>query len=139
MREATEQKNEYAKAISLFLAELLRTRKITLHRAADIAQKVVENINLIDTEEHFLKLVKELSSDFDELQHLVERYHMHLKVTDRKDLEHKARMFAIQIMSSDMNLALQVLQEATKENAQLEDLYIKIPQLKHFVESNPHP
>src|SRR6185436_7071636 len=118
MREATEQKNEYAKAISLFLAELLRTRKITLHRAADIAQKVVENINLIDTEEHFLKLVKELSSDFDELQHLVERYHMHLKVTDRKDLEHKARMFAIQIMSSDMNLALQVLQEATKENAQ---------------------
>ncbi len=135
--ELPNQKNQYAKMVSLFLAELLRTRKIDLSRAADIAQKVIRNINLIDTEEQFLNFVKELTRDFDELFPLEERVHMHVHVTKRKDLEQKVQAFVIDVMAKDIDTALHLLQSAIDDEAQLEDLFVKFPDFKLFVQNNP--
>ena len=126
-------KNEYAKAVSMFLAELLRTRKIGLVRAADIAQKFVENINLLDSEQRFLQFIKELSDDFEELYHLEERVDMHMKFNFRHDFEQKVREFAIATLFTDPNLACSVLQEAVNENCELNTLAVKFPQFGNFI------
>ena len=136
MQDTSSQKNEYAKHLSLFLAELLRTRKIDLYRAAEIAQKVVENINLVDSEQHFLKLVKELTLDFQELNAFDDRVHFHIQISERKDLEQKVRAFVVNIMTTDENLALQILQESTKEETKLQDLCGKFPLFKQFIETD---
>ncbi|HEX9503167.1 MAG TPA: hypothetical protein VF974_02490 [Patescibacteria group bacterium] len=136
--DSANSKNEYARHVSLFLAELLRSRKISLERAAEIAQKVVENINLIDSEHNFLQFVKELTLDFDELFPFEERVHMHVHVGERRDLERKVRGYAVHIMPSDLNQALAILQEALKDEVQLPDLYVKFPQFKQFIDSTIH-
>jgi len=132
-----KKQNEYAKAVSLFLAECLRTHRTSLTRAAEIADKVLQNINLIDTEQRFLEFVKILSADFEELHHLGEVFHMHVKIKERQYLEQKVRMFVIQAMSSNMQLASDVLQEAIRESVSIEDLSGKFPEFKQFMIAHP--
>ena len=127
------KQNEYARAVSLFLAESLRTHRTSLARAAEIAQKVLQNINLIDTEAQFLDFVKVLSSDFEELHHLGEVFHMHMKVSERQYLEQKVRLFVIQVISSNMSLAASVLDEAIKDDVSLDALTAKFPDFKEFM------
>jgi hypothetical protein len=129
-------KDEYAKAVCYFLAELLRTRKITLTRSAEIAQKVVDHINLIDSEEDFLRLIKEMTSDFEELFQLTERIHMNIKVDTRKDLDGQVREFVIRTLPQDTKLALDVLLSAIQQDAKVDDLCVKFPQFKEFLTTN---
>lgn len=131
----TQTKNEYAKMVSLFLAEMLRTRNVTLHRAADIAEKVVANVNLIDSDKHFLTLVHELSREFHELNPLEERFFMHVKISARKDLETKVRSFAVHTMVIDLTLASEILKEATKPELSIDDLCQRFPTFKQFIET----
>ncbi|OGE74150.1 MAG: hypothetical protein A3I07_01785 [Candidatus Doudnabacteria bacterium RIFCSPLOWO2_02_FULL_42_9] len=130
-------KNEFAKHVALFLAELIRSRRIDLQRAADIAQKVVQNINLIDSESQFLEFVKELHRDFDELHALVDIVHMHVHMSARKDLENKVSMYVASIMPSDMGLAVKILEEAIVDGVTEEALCQKFPGFKEYVEINP--
>jgi hypothetical protein len=130
----TAKKEEYAKAVSLFLAELLRTRKISLERAAEIAQKVLHNINLIDSEAQFLKFIKELTSDFQELFQLHERVFLHIKFDERKHMEQKVREFVVRAVVTDLKLASMVLQEAIQEDPSLDKICLKFPEFKAFIE-----
>lgn len=134
--ENIQNKNEYAKVVSLFLAELIRSRKVMLRGAADIAEKVVMNINLIDTEQQFLNLIKELSVDFEELHPLSERMHVHIKTIERKDMEQQVKSFVSNIMPTNMDLALDVLKEAAKDQVKLSELCQKFPEFKQFIETH---
>ncbi|HYC79427.1 MAG TPA: hypothetical protein VEC17_00180, partial [Candidatus Binatia bacterium] len=60
-------RDHYGRMVCFFLAEGLRSRKISISRAAEIAEKVLNHVNLLDTETAFLNLVKELAKDFEEL------------------------------------------------------------------------
>ncbi len=131
-------KNEYARLVSLFLAELLHTRKISLDRAAEIGQKVLANINLIDTEQDFMKLVMELTRDFEELMPFEERVHIHAHVSERKDLERKVRAFVVSILATDMPLAIKILEEAIRDEVSLADLQHKFPEFSKYLETNSH-
>ncbi len=133
------QKEIYAKAVSLFLAELLRTRKMTLNRAAEIAQKVVENINLIDSEEQFLKFVKILTSDFEELFLLHQKISFEESANKRRELEENVRQFVIKNISIDPALASSILQVAVSPESRLEDITAKFPQFKEFMEQKNEP
>lgn len=121
-------KNEYARSVAFFLSELIRTRKTSLRRAADIASRVVIHLNLIDTEQDFLRLIKELTADFEELNKLQERIYISIKVDERKDLEKKVREFAVTTILSDVSLASQILQAASLEDVRINDLFEKFPQ-----------
>jgi hypothetical protein len=129
----TNKKNEYAKSVALFLAELLRSRKVTLKRAAEIAAKVVANINLVDTEEHFLRLIKELTLDFEELHHLQELISIEIKINKRKQMEKIVIEFAASIMVTDIRLASEVLRHASNDNVDYEQLRSKFPQFNEFM------
>jgi hypothetical protein len=130
-----QSKEEYAKAVCYFLAELLRTHRVSLNRASEIAQKVLANINLIDTEEHFLKLVKELSADFQELIHLGERVNMHIQVTEREQFESHVREFVIIHLPTDPPTAMMVLREAVTEGIKPDVLKDKYPAFRQFIDS----
>ena len=127
-------KEEYAKSVCFFLAELLRTRKITLRRSAEIAQKIIDHINLIDSEEDFLRLIKDMTYDFEELSRLESRVNMHMQVSKRHMMEDEVREFVVNVMGKDARLALSILQTAVSENASVEDLCEKFPQFKEFIQ-----
>lgn len=132
-------KEQYAKSVCFFLAELLRTRKVELKRCAEIAQKVVENINLLETEQDFLRLIKEMTSDFEELVHLERRVKFNIQVGDREKMEMDVREFAIHAISRDPALVTTVLAEAMKQGTSLPDLYSKFPQFQEFnLARHPH-
>jgi hypothetical protein len=128
-----QNKNDYARAVCHFLAEGLRTRKIGLKRAAEIAKKVVDHMNLLDTERDFLKLVKELSIDFQELVKLEDRIYLYIKSDDRSRMETSVKEFAVKLISQDTKLALQIMEEAIKDGADLKQLEDKFPQFKEFI------
>ena len=130
----TNRKEEYAKQICLFLAELLRTHRITLERAAEIAERVTQNINLIDSEEQFLGLVKTMTADFQELFNLGQRVDMHIGVNKRMAMENNVREFVITFLAKDATLALNVLQEAIKEHVGVNDLCARFPEFKQFIQ-----
>jgi len=133
MADQQAKKEQYAKTVCLFLAEQLRVKKIGLQRAADIAQKVVYNINLMDTEADFLRLVKELSKDFDELFRLEDRVFFNMIADERKQMENLVRNFAIQILSQDPNMALDIMLEAIKEETKVETLAAKFPKFNDYI------
>ncbi len=128
------QKENYAKSISLFLAELLRTRKVQLSRAAEIAQQVLANINLIETEEQFLKFIKLLSSEFEELTRFQDKISFDIQQHSREYLEDSVRQFVILYLSQDVRLACSVLEEAVQPGCTVEQLCGRYPQFKEFKE-----
>ena len=132
--DAKNKKEEYARDVCYFLAELLRTRNITLRRAAEIAQRVVQNINLIDSEEDFLKLIIQMEHDFEELADLEQRVHLGIHFNQRREIEYQVRTFVSEILPSNSEEALQILLEAIKDNINLVDLENKFPDFKRFVE-----
>ncbi|MBI4049460.1 MAG: hypothetical protein HY395_01425 [Candidatus Doudnabacteria bacterium] len=131
-------KEQYAKLVCLFLAEQLRTRKISLHRAADIAQKVLNNINLLNDEHDFLRLIKELSKDFEELFRLEDRVFFWVEANERKNMEASVKTFAIEVIPQDPKLALEVMLEAIKEEVKLEDLKQKFPMFSDYLQRSQH-
>lgn len=133
---AEHNREEYAKAVCHFLSEMIRTRKISLTRAAEIAEKVVQNINLVNTEADFLKLVKELKWDFEELQNLEDRLNLSLKQNELKRMEDKVRDFVIQTMPHDPKLANDILQAAINEGATSDLLCAKFEPFKIFLENS---
>ncbi len=139
MEAVLPQKEQYAKSVCFFLAELLRTRKVELKRAAEIAQKVVENINLLETEQDFLRLIKELAADFEELFHLERRVTFNIQVSDREKLESEVREFAVVAITRDPVLVTSVLTEAMKQGSSIRELSSKFPQFQEFTTAkHPH-
>lgn len=128
------QKEEYAKMVCLFLAEGLRTRRITLQNAAEIAGKFLQNINLLDNEYDFLRLIKELSKDFEELSLLERKADREFALNATRTLEGKVRDYVVQIIVNDTKTALALLQDAGESGVTPEDLYSKYPQFKEFMQ-----
>lgn len=127
MQQSANKKNEYAKAVCYFLAEQLRVHKVSLNRAADIASKFLQNLNLINTEHDFLKLIKELSKDFEELVRLEQLVYFHLKEKERLKLERVVSECVINNLAVDPGLALSLLEQAIKPGVTIEKLIIQFP------------
>lgn len=133
---ALTNKEHYAKMVCLFLAEGIRTRKITLKRSAEIAEKVLLHLSLLDTEKDFLALVKELAKDFDEIIDLEGRIIRQDTINLKRHMEEIVKEFAVSIMASNSHLALDILQEATHDAATLEALAKKFPEFNNFLKSH---
>jgi len=134
LQDAAAKKDQYAKAVCLFLAEMLRTRKITLKRSSEISQKFLHNINLLDTEEQFLRLIKDMTPEFEELITLEQRVFLHMQIGERENLEAAVVEFVVHTLPVDLATATGVLQEAVNENCQLKDLMSKFPSFGEFME-----
>jgi signal transduction histidine kinase len=129
-------KEQYAQMVCLFLAEALRTRRISLQRAAEIAEKFLQNLSLLDTENDFLSLIKELAKDFDELDVLESRVAKSKETTEKRRLESLVKEFVIGILATDVKMAMSILQDASTDNAKLSDLGAKYPAFKNYLSKN---
>jgi uncharacterized protein (DUF1778 family) len=136
--ESVQKKQEYARAVCVFLADGLRSKRIPLQHAAEIAEKVVENINLIDSEEDFLKFIKNLSKDFEEMIRLEDRIYLNMKIGKREVLEAKVRSFVVTILQSDLRQSVEILDEAVKGQTDIDALGLKFPKFKQYLEGNPN-
>ncbi|MGE5392841.1 MAG: hypothetical protein ACM3NH_03810 [Candidatus Saccharibacteria bacterium] len=136
--ESVQKKQEYARAVCVFLADGLRSKRIPLQHAAEIAEKVVENINLIDSEEDFLKFIKNLSKDFEEMVRLEDRVYLNMKIDKRKTLEAKVRGFVVMLLQSDLRQSVEILDEAVKGEADIDALGTKFPKFRQYLENQPN-
>jgi len=129
-----KDKNDFAKVVCLFLAEGLRTRKIGLLRASEIAQKVVDNINLLDTETDFLRLIKELSKDFEELVKLEDRVSLYIKSDERTKMETTVKEYVAKVLASNSQMAMDLIKDALKPGTDFKSLAAKYPEFKSYLE-----
>jgi hypothetical protein len=127
-------RHDYALAVCHFLAEGLRSRQISLMRGAEIAEKVIQNLNLIDTEYDFLRLVKELSKDFEELLQLEQRISMFIKGDERKKMELEVKEFVVMSLAQDAASAVQLMEAAIKDGADTKGLAQRFPKFKAYLE-----
>lgn len=129
-------KETYAQSVCYFLAELLRNHKVGLKRAGEISQKVLANINLIDTEVQFLKFIKDISLDFQELIPLTERINIHMRMSERQVMESQVREFVLAAIPVDLGTATDILHEAVKDGCTAQGLCGQFPQFKQFIETH---
>jgi len=97
----TTLKENMSKAVCLFLAEMLRTRKVKLDRCADIAAEIVNRLESIGSEKQFLDAVKELEFEFQELKTLKNDLLQVTSMSSRQQMEQIVREYAIQILPHD--------------------------------------
>src|SRR4051812_21168925 len=130
---AKNPKDNAVHLLCLFLAEEMRLRMISLGEAKQIATQVLIHKNLIDNEEHMLRLVMELSKDFPQLKKFEQKLAVYIERKTRSDAERKVTEFVATIMESDQNLAIQILDDAIDNNNSLEFLMKKYPQFTEYL------
>lgn len=126
-------KEKLAKAVCLFLAEMLRSRKASLRRSADIAAAVVVKLDNIQSEEEFLSLIRGLEYEFQELRHLDRDIVFYHQVSEREKLEKLVREFAVRCLPDDPQRAVILMEEALKAESTLESLGRQFPDFAEFI------
>ena len=123
-----------SKAVCLFLAEMLRTRKVKLDRCADIAAEIVNRLESIGSEKQFLDAVKELEFEFQELKTLKNDLLQVTSMSSRQQMEQIVREYAIQILPHDPKQSILLLEEALKSESTLISLSKRFPAFAKFAE-----
>ncbi|HEX5429703.1 MAG TPA: hypothetical protein VFX17_01310 [Patescibacteria group bacterium] len=129
-------KDNAAHLFCLFLAEEMRKRTISLGQAKEMARAVVAHKNLVDNEEHMLRLVIELSKDFPQLKNFEKKLAEYIEKTTRSKQELLITEFVSQIMDSDPNQAMRILDDAIESSYNLDALKAKYPELGQFLNQN---
>ena len=128
-----DPKENAAMMLSLFLAEEMRMHKVSLGEAKEIARGFVTHKNLIDNEEHMLRLTIELSKDFPALKRFEKKLVDYIEVQDQTEGEKKITEFVAGIMDTDPNLAMQILEDAISDNNNLDLIKQKYPQFADYL------
>jgi hypothetical protein len=126
-------KDNAAHLFCLFLAEEMRMRAISLGVAKEMARAVVAHKNLIDNEEHLLRLILELAKDYPQLKKFEQKLAVYIERQGRTDAEKKVTEFVATIMDTDQNLAMQILDDAIDVNNNLDILKTKYPSFAEFL------
>jgi hypothetical protein len=134
MNQKLNPKDNSAQLFCLFLAEEMRLRVISLGEAKQIAKQVVAHKNLIDNEEHLLRLVMELSKDFPQLKKFEKKLATYIETSTRSDAERKVTEFVAQIMDTDQSLAMKILEDAIDASNNLDILKSKYPKFAEFLQ-----
>lgn len=130
----TEEKRElFAKQVCLFAAEHLRDSRLTLSQIRVIISSVTQNINLVDTEEDALKLIKELSKDYHSLVKLEKIIFLSLEQSKRERLRTLVIEYVSKLLIKDPKAAAEITEEAVKDNIDIDQLQTKFPEFKKFI------
>jgi len=130
----TTLKENMSKAVCLFFAEMLRTRKVKLDRCADIAAEIVNRLESIGSEKQFLDAVKELEFEFQELKTLKNDLLQVTSMSSRQQMEQIVREYAIQILPHDPKQSILLLEEALKSESTLISLSKRFSDFAKFAE-----
>lgn len=126
-------KDNAAHLFCLFIAEEMRMHTVSLGEAKEIARALVAHQNLIDNEEHMLRLVMELSKDYPALKRFEKKIATYVDQKSRSESEKKVTEFVSAIMDTDQNLAMQILDDAISSGNSLDMLVAKYPKFSEFL------
>lgn len=127
------EKEKYIKILCLFLAEEMRVHNIELDRAAFVARKVMQNINLLDSEKDFLSLIKELSKDFNELVRFGQHLEYSSAIKSRRNWEQFVTDYVVSNLTNNMHTALQIVEDASQPDMSLDILKKKYPEFGDYI------
>ncbi len=130
-----ETKTNFAinELVALFLAEVIRSRRTSLRRAAEIARYVVANIQRIRTEEEALSLLTEVEKDFEEVVTLKQVLHFGYHKSSVKIYEEDIKEYAARIFVKDMVLSSSFLQDAAKNGMTIQELCLRYPDFSNYL------
>lgn len=131
--DQAELKEKLSKAVCLFLAEMLRTRSMSLERSAEIAAGIVEQLDEIQNEMHFLEVVREMEYEFQELKQLERDLVFYNQVGERERMEEVVRQYAINYLPDNPEAAVEIMEKALLSGTTLDDLIHEFPEFEKFV------
>jgi len=128
MEQAQAQNQDtFVQWVAYFLAEILRSRRTSLRRAAEISQMVVENLSLFSSESAALSWVKEIEKDFEELADLKQILRFNNNISSIVIYEKEIKEYASRLLETDMMRSADFLKDASADLATIQQLCVKYP------------
>ncbi len=113
--------------VALFLSEVLRSRKTSIKRAAEISSRLTEGLLKVQTEPEVLGLLTAMEKDFEELSTLKEALHFGIKESDLRIYEHEIKEYAAELSKADLVRSAKFLQDAARKNNTIQQLCLQYP------------
>jgi hypothetical protein len=119
----------YSKLAAVFLSEIIRSRRTSLSRAAEISEAVNGAIQNMKSEEEVLAYLTNIEKDFEEVRGLKEVLHFGLNQPDTKVYEQEIKDYAAELFKRDMVASSVFLQDAAKPGMTMQELCLRYPEL----------
>jgi hypothetical protein len=123
--------------VALFLAEALRSRRMSLSRAAEVSRRVVSSMGSVNSEEQTLQLLTNIERDFEEVASLKQALHFGYRPYDIKVYESEIRDYASKTFAQDMNMSNAFLQDAARPGTNIQEMCVKYPDFCRYLYSYP--
>lgn len=124
--------------VAVFLAEVIRSRRTSLARAAEISDRVVQLLPQMKSEAEALALLTEVEKDFEETVVLKQVLHFGYKDTDIQLYEHNIKEYAAMIFVKDMVLSVAFLHDAAQPGMDIRKLCLKYPDFCQYLINDPN-
>lgn len=125
--------DDFKKLVALFLSEIIRSRKTSLRRAAEIAGRVVKSLPILSDEKLILNFLTEVEKDFEEVGSLKQVLHFGYKEYDIRVFEHEIKQYAAQVFEQNMITSVNFLNDASSPNINIQELCLKYPDFCSFL------
>jgi len=123
--------------VALFLSEILRSRRTTVQRAAEISSQVLRVMHKVKNETELLNMLGNLETEFEEVGTLKQALHFGVSYSELKLFEPFVRQYAAELFKKDMEASTAFLKDAAAKDASIQQLCIKYPAFCQFLTSNP--
>jgi hypothetical protein len=131
-----ENTYSFSQLVALFLSEILRSRKTSLKRIAEIASLVVEKMKNQNSETEVLKIITDIQKDFEEVSILKQTLHFGYGKLEAAAFEREIKEYASLVFSYNLAESAEFLQEASKGNANIQELCLKYPKFCSYLVKN---
>lgn len=121
--------------VSLFLSEIIRSRKTSIPRAAEISDHVLKAMERLRNDEtEMLRLLDDLEKDFQEVAGLKKTLHFGRRQDDIRAYEREIREYAANLFKKDMICSAAFLRDAAQSRS-IRDLCQEYPDFYEFLET----
>lgn len=129
----TTVENGFGQLVALFLAEIIRSRRTSLRRAAEIAYRFVSLVPSLSSETEALEMLTAIEREFEEVAALKQALHFGYNDSDIKVYEKEIKEFASMVFVQDMVQSATFLQDAARPEMTIQKLCLRYPQFCGFM------
>ena len=130
------QPNGFNRIVSLFLAEELRSRRVSLARAAEISRRVLQNLGNIHSETDALNMLSDIEKDFEEVGVIKQALHFGHAQPDVKQYEQQIKEYASDLLKQDIESSATFLRDCSGPQADIQVLCVKYPKFCEYLSRN---
>ena len=115
------------------MSEIIRSRRTTITRAAEISSLVLNKMDEIQSEKELLVLLNNLEKEFEEVLALKEALHFGHSSSDVKIYDKEIRQYAADHFIHDAAGSAAFLQVAGSPGLSIQELCLKYPEFCHYL------